>query len=211
MAREDELAAYREKRDFDRTREPSGGPRGDRDQPIFVVQQHDASTMHWDFRLEADGVLKSWSVPKGPSVDPRDKRLAVPTEDHPLDYADFEGLIPSGEYGAGPVVVWDAGPYENLTTGRGGDEVPVGAAVERGHVTFRLHGEKLQGAWSLTRMKGRGGWLLVKKADAGADARRRPTRTQPESVRTGRTVDAVRADESEGAEQSEESDGEDRG
>jgi DNA ligase D-like protein (predicted 3'-phosphoesterase) len=156
----------------------------------FVVHQHDATTLHYDFRLEAAEVLKSWAVPKGPSTDPRDKRLAMPTEDHPLDYIDFEGVIPEGRYGAGPVIVWDTGTYRNLT------DTEVERAVEDGHVTVWLDGRKLRGGYALTRIgKGtRGRWLLVKMDDEHADARRRPVKTQPESVLSGRTIQQVAAE-----------------
>jgi len=157
--------------------------RGDR----FVVQKHDASRLHYDFRLEADGVLKSWAVPKGPSTDPRIKRLAMPTEDHPLDYIDFVGVIPAGNYGAGTVIVWDIGTYRNLTTDECGRVVPVADAVERGHVAVWLEGEKLSGGYALTRTPR--GWLLVKMKDDAADARRNPVSTQPHSVLSGRTND----------------------
>ena len=161
---------------------------------MFVVQKHDASSLHYDFRLEADGVLKSWAVPKGPSTDPREKRLAVPTEDHPLDYGDFEGTIPQGEYGAGSVIVWDTGSYRNLTE-RDGHEVPVADAVEQGHVTVWLEGEKLTGGYALTRV-GRGErWLLVKERDQEADARRNPVSTEQLSVTSGRGLDDVEGEE----------------
>ena len=188
--REPALEEYRRKRDFERTGEPRGrrGRRGAR--PRFVVQQHDASSEHYDFRLEAGGVLKSWAVPKGPSLDPRDKRLAVATEDHPLEYAGFEGVIGPGEYGAGPVIVWDRGHYVNRS--HDADRQPVSAeqAVERGHVTFDLHGRKLRGRFSLTRMRRRGNdqWLLVKSDDEFADRRRNPVRSQPESVKSGKRI-----------------------
>jgi DNA ligase D-like protein (predicted 3'-phosphoesterase) len=160
---------------------------------MFVIQKHDARSLHYDFRLEAGGVLKSWAVPKGPSTDPRDKRLAMPTEDHPLEYGDFEGVIPEGNYGAGTVIVWDTGSYRNQTK-RDGDEVPIEEALEAGHAVVWLEGKKLQGAWTLQRT-GKGKdvrWLLVKKRDEGADARRNPVRTQPESVLSGKTIEDLR-------------------
>jgi DNA ligase D-like protein (predicted 3'-phosphoesterase) len=160
-----------------------------------VVHQHDATTLHYDFRLEAAGVLKSWAVPKGPSTNPRDKRLAMPTEDHPLDYFDYEGVIPEGQYGAGPVIVWDAGTYRNRTE-QGGKPVPVERAVEDGHVAVWLEGRKLRGGYAFTRIgKGkRERWLLVKMDDEAADARRKPVKTQPESVISGRTIQQVAAE-----------------
>jgi DNA ligase D-like protein (predicted 3'-phosphoesterase) len=189
----DDLAAYRRKRDTSRSGEPSGAPgrtgkRGG--DPVFVVQRHDASTLHFDFRLEIGGVLVSWAVPKGPSLDPRDKRLAVRTEDHPLDYADFEGRIGEG-YGEGTVVVWDTGTFENLTEEKG-EPVDAQDALDAGHLKVVLHGEKLSGAFALTHTKMRGdekNWILVKVDDEGADRRRKPATTQPESVLSGRTND----------------------
>ncbi|MGH2993933.1 MAG: DNA polymerase ligase N-terminal domain-containing protein [Solirubrobacterales bacterium] len=190
---------YSGKRDFRRTPEPRGSSRRRRrsEQPIFVIQQHAARSDHFDFRLEAEGVLKSWAVPKGPSTNPKDKRLAMPTEDHPMEYADFEGVIPKGEYGAGPVIVWDRGTYENITTDREGREVPVAEAIEDGELKVRLHGEKLAGGYVLVRTGGgdRERWLLIKARDDEADARRRPARTQPESVISGRTLKQVEAEE----------------
>jgi DNA ligase D-like protein (predicted 3'-phosphoesterase) len=199
----DALKTYREKRRFARTPEPSGTGRGRRGKlPRFVIQKHDATALHYDVRLEADGVLKSWAVPKGPSTDPREKRLAMPTEDHPLAYATFEGVIPEGEYGAGPVIVWDAGTYRNLTDDKG-EEIPVGRAIEQGHVKFWLEGRKIRGGYALTRTSGGGGgagrsrarprWLLVKIDDEAADRRRNPVSTQPESVLSGRTIEDLRA------------------
>jgi DNA ligase D-like protein (predicted 3'-phosphoesterase) len=194
----EELTRYRNRRDFRKTPEPSGRRRGGPglekdDNPIFVIQQHDASSLHWDFRIEAGGVLRSWAVPKGPSTDPREKRLAVATEDHPLEYADFEGVIPEGDYGAGTVIVWDAGPYKNLTTDDG-EEIPIETALARGHAELWLEGRKLRGGYALVHGKLGGkaeNWLLVKMKDAGADARRRPTRTEPRSVLSGRTLEEV--------------------
>jgi DNA ligase D-like protein (predicted 3'-phosphoesterase) len=199
MGENDALHAYRGKRDLRRSGEPSGGRRRPGLQPTFVVQKHRARSLHYDFRLEADGVLKSWAVPKGPSADPAVKRLAVPTEDHPLDYENFEGVIPRGEYGAGAVIVWDTGTYENRTEDSSGKAVPVAEAIERGHVTFDLHGRKLRGGYSLTRIRTwkdeRGpGWLLVKKADKFAEPGSDPERDEPESVKSGEDIEQV-ADE----------------
>ena len=181
------LDEYESKRDFTKSPEPRGGKRGRKGgDRRFVIQQHAASSLHYDFRLEAGDALKSWAVPKGPSTDPREKRLAVQVEDHPLDYADFEGEIGAG-YGAGRVIVWDAGTWRPLTEG------PVEEALENGHLSFWLEGEKLRGGWTLQRT-GTGAkpqWLLIKRRDEGADARRNPVSTQPESVKSGRTIEDV--------------------
>ncbi|HZD65828.1 MAG TPA: DNA polymerase ligase N-terminal domain-containing protein [Acidimicrobiales bacterium] len=182
------LDEYRRKRDFARTSEPQAGEEAGPGEARFVIQKHDASSLHYDVRLEADGVLKSWAVPKGPSTNPSDKRLAQPTEDHPLDYAAFEGVIPEGEYGAGTVIVWDTGTYRNLGD-HDGREVPVAEQIEAGHVKFWLEGHKLTGGYVLQRT-GRGAdarWLLVKLDDEAADRRRNPVSTQPASVLSGRT------------------------
>jgi DNA ligase D-like protein (predicted 3'-phosphoesterase) len=180
------LDQYRSKRDFRRTREPSGRqqPPHRQGEPRFVIQKHAARSLHYDLRLEVGGVLKSWAVPKGPSTDPREKRLAVEVEDHPIDYADFEGVIGSG-YGAGQVIVWDTGTYRGLTEG------PIEKALEQGHLSFWLEGQKLRGGWTLqrTRAGAKPQWLFIKRRDEGADARRNPVNTQPQSVRSGRTVE----------------------
>ncbi|MFI9250849.1 DNA polymerase ligase N-terminal domain-containing protein [Streptomyces sp. NPDC053069] len=199
MAAEDRLRTYRGRRDFERTREPSGHePRAGSDEPHFVVQIHDARRMHFDFRLQVDDVLKSWSVPKGPSTDPADKRLAVPTEDHPLEYEDFEGVIPKGEYGGGTVIVWDRGTYEPLSHDRRGRPVEFAESLERGHATFRLHGTKLHGEYALTRFRSGEGeeeaWLLVRKGPARSDGHGTPDPRRARSVRTGRTLAQVAAD-----------------
>ena len=188
---------YHDKRDFSRTPEPRGGKRRSGRKPVFVIQEHDASSHHYDFRIEVDGVLKSWAVPKGPSTDPREKRLAIPTEDHPLDYVDFEGVIPEGEYGAGTVLVWDTGPYENATESDG-EEVPLDKALKDGHAVVELHGKKLQGGYILQRTSSGKDekWLLIKADDDEADARRNPVSTEPKSVSSGRTLAQVRKDES---------------
>ncbi|MDX1431107.1 MAG: DNA polymerase ligase N-terminal domain-containing protein [Gammaproteobacteria bacterium] len=204
----DKLTTYRSRRDFRKTPEPSGdaddgAPKFKKTgNPIFVVQQHDARSMHWDFRIEVGGVLRSWAVPKGPSTNPKDKRLAVATEDHPLDYADFEGCIPEDEYGGGAVIVWDAGPYRNLSKGDDGDELPIDEALARGQAEIWLEGKKIRGGYALVHSKLGGNeknWLLIKMKDAGADARRNPIRTQPGSVLSGRTVAEVAASGDEGS------------
>jgi bifunctional non-homologous end joining protein LigD len=186
------LEAYRSKRDFARTPEPAGdGPMGDGRR--FTVQRHRATALHYDFRLEIDGVLVSWAVPKGPTLDPAEKRLAMRTEDHPIDYLDFEGVIPAKEYGGGDVIVWDWGTWEPEETR------DPGAALRKGEVKFRLHGERLSGRFTIVRTSGRHGdtddrekWLLMHKKDeaavAGWDAEDHPT-----SVKSGRTNDEVKA------------------
>lgn len=185
------LEHYHRKRDFSRTPEPEGevGPAASA-LPCFVVQKHAASHLHYDFRLEHEGVLLSWAVPRGPSLDPAVRRLAIRVEDHPLDYAGFEGVIPEGEYGGGTVLVWDRGHWIPE-----GDPV---AGLARGRLHFRLEGEKLQGAWVLLRMEGGGTrgreqWLLVKEADAGArpDAELDITELRPESVLSGLDLDSI--------------------
>ncbi|WP_316775913.1 DNA polymerase ligase N-terminal domain-containing protein [Streptomyces sasae] len=200
MAADERLRTYRDKRDFGRTREPSGRSGEAADRPRFVVQIHDARRLHFDFRLQVDDVLRSWSVPRGPSADPGDKRLAVPTEDHPLEYEDFEGVIPKGEYGGGTVIVWDHGWYEPLSHDRGGRPVGFAESLERGHATFRLHGAKLRGDYALTRFRGGDGddaWLLVKKGPARSDGHGTPDPRRARSVRTGRTLAQVAADAGE--------------
>lgn len=201
MASNNKLGRYRERRNADRSPEPSCGAstRSAGKAPIFVIQKHDASTLHYDFRLEIDGVLKSWAVPKGPSTDPSEKRLAVETEDHPLDYADFEGTIPEAEYGGGAVLVWDTGTFENAKRDADGNvDKSLADCFDDGHISVVLHGEKLVGGYSLTHFrteKGKRQWLLVKMDDAAADARRNPVSTEPASVLSGRRVDEIGAED----------------
>jgi DNA ligase D-like protein (predicted 3'-phosphoesterase) len=151
--------------------------------PRFVIQQHHATSRHYDFRLEVAGSFRSWAVPKGPSMDPRDKRLAMAVDDHSLSWGDFEGVIPKGQYGAGPVIVWDRGSYENLR------EEPMDEALAAGHASFRLQGEKLRGGWSLRQIEGRR-WLLVKRRDDEAEGPD-PVAERPESVVSGRTIEEL--------------------
>ncbi|MEU4039807.1 DNA polymerase ligase N-terminal domain-containing protein [Streptomyces collinus] len=200
MATEDRLRTYRGKRDFERTHEPSGNAAAAAaGRPRFVVQIHDARRMHFDFRLQVGDVLKSWAVPKGPSADPGDKRMAVPTEDHPLEYEDFEGVIPKGEYGGGTVIVWDRGTYEPLSHDRRGRPVDFAESLEKGHASFRLHGSKLHGEYALTRFRGGAdeeeAWLLVHKGAARTDGHGTPDPRRARSVRTGRTLAQVLADD----------------
>ncbi|MGE0789025.1 MAG: DNA ligase D [Sandaracinaceae bacterium] len=176
------LDEYEDKRDFDRTPEPGTGAAAAEGGRRFVVQKHDATRLHYDFRLEHDGVLWSWAVPKGPSVDPSDKRLAVRTEDHPLAYAAFEGVIPEGEYGGGPVAIWDRGTWTPL-----GDP---DAMMEKGHLRFELDGERLHGRWSLVETKR--DWLLIKSRDAHAEPGGPSIVDRHlESVVSRRTTDAI--------------------
>lgn len=160
--------------------------------PHFVIQHHLATADHYDFRLEINGVLVSWAVPKGPSTDPRVRRLAKRVGDHSLDYELFEGVLSKDGYGGGTVLVWDRGTYRNVSRD-GPRGVPASEAVERGHLSFQLAGEKLSGGYSLIRTRGEDMWLLIKKKDDAADARRNPTSTRPESVLTGRTLAEIAA------------------
>ncbi|HVN39067.1 MAG TPA: non-homologous end-joining DNA ligase [Myxococcota bacterium] len=185
---DERLAPYRGKRRFERTPEPSGdaSPRRAGARPRYVIQKHAARNLHYDFRLEHEGVLWSWSVPKGPSLDPADRRLAVRTEDHPLDYADFEGVIPKGEYGGGTVMVWDTGSWEPQGDAAG--------MMEKGHLTFVLHGRKLTGRWHLVRTRGAGkreNWLLFKGRDEAASVSTDVLEAKPESVASGRSLEQI--------------------
>jgi DNA ligase D-like protein (predicted 3'-phosphoesterase) len=196
---------YESKRDFDRSPEPrgakgkAGAASGKR--PRFVIQKHDASTLHYDFRLEIDGVLKSWAVPKGPSTDPRDKRLAIPTEDHPLEYGGFEGVIPEDEYGGGTVMIWDRGTFRNITE-KDGELQPLDKAWKSGHLLVELQGEKIFGGYALHRTgsKKDANWLLIKMDDEAADARRNPVSSEPKSVESGRTIKQIAKEEGGGDE-----------
>lgn len=182
-----DLREYRSKRDFTRTGEPAGSlvaSAGNR----FVVHKHSATADHYDLRLELDGVLKSWAVPRGPSLDPGEKRLAVETEDHPLEYLDFEGVIPQGEYGGGPMIVWDAGVWAPMDD--------AAKSLASGAFKFRLAGEKLKGGWMLARLKPKPGetkrnWLLFKERDPAADTKTDILAARPESVKSGRRIEEL--------------------
>ena len=197
------LSLYKKKRSFKKTPEPEGKKKSQSKNKLkFVVQKHDASHLHYDFRLEMEGVLKSWAVPKGPSLNPEDKRLAMMVEDHPYDYRTFEGTIPAGNYGAGTVMVWDEGTYEAL----GFEKEPVKdqeklllGELRKGDVKIVLHGEKLKGAFGLVKIKGGPGkdrgenaWLLIKKKDdkaSGVDITKKD-----KSVKTNRSLGQIAKD-----------------
>jgi bifunctional non-homologous end joining protein LigD len=194
-AKTGKLTEYRRKRNFSRTREPEGGKPIRSTRLAYVVQKHAASRLHYDLRLELDGVMKSWAVPKGPSLDPAVKRLAIHVEDHPIEYNRFEGTIPKGEYGGGTVMIWDYGTY---TSPEEGDD-PQAALREgyrRGDFKVILSGKRLRGSWVLVRTKGRGGgkqnqWLLIKHRDAAADPETDPTEAYQTSARSGRTMQEI--------------------
>lgn len=190
---------YQKKRDFTKTKEPKGGTsKGTPENPSFVIQKHDATNLHYDFRLEIDNTMKSWAVPKGPSTDPSVKRMAIPTEDHPLEYAAFEGTIPQGQYGGGTVMIWDNGTFRNLKTDENGKPISLSDAYKMGTLEFWLEGQKLKGGYALIKMKQgnmKGNWLLVKMNDEEADARRNPVSTQNKSVVSGRSMQEIAQEE----------------
>ena len=188
------LAEYKRKRDFRKTAEPAGKPVGARSKRAlrFVIQKHAATALHFDFRLELDGVMKSWAVPKGPSYDPAMKRLAMEVEDHPIEYNTFEGTIPKGQYGGGTVMLWDRGTYEPESGG--GDEA-LREGYARGDLKIVLHGKRLEGGWVLVRMRrgesARAQWLLIKHRDEQADRAYDVTAEEMTSVVTGRTMEEI--------------------
>jgi bifunctional non-homologous end joining protein LigD len=192
------LDEYRRKRDFGRTPEPEGGApaglRGGQAALEFVVQKHAASHLHFDFRLELGGAMKSWAVPKGPSLDPAVRRLAMETEDHPMAYNAFEGIIPKGEYGGGTVMIWDRGRYRADDASPGEDEKVLRRGYRQGKLSFTLEGERLRGSWALVRTRGRGSdraWLLLKHRDTHASAERDIVAEFDRSVVSGRTLDEI--------------------
>lgn len=188
------LKEYRRKRNTKQSGEPHGKGRSQGKKPVFVIHKHDASHLHYDFRLQIDGVLKSWAVPKGPSTDPAEKRLAIETEDHPLDYAGFEGVIPQGHYGAGTVMVWDSGTFKNLA-----EDSSLATSWQQGLIEVWLEGEKLRGGYALKQFReedGKRQWLLIKMDDDEANARRNPVSTEAASVLSGRDLKTITRDES---------------
>lgn len=180
------LKDYHEKRNFKSSPEPEGEKEPSKSGPgKFVVQKHQASQLHYDFRLELDGVLKSWAVPKGPSLDPSVKRLAVQVEDHPVEYAGFEGVIPEDEYGGGTVMVWDTGTWKQNGDAREG--------LKNGSLKFELKGKKLRGGWALVHMKGRGekNWLLIKENDQHAGRETDILGDKPNSAVSGKSLEQI--------------------
>jgi DNA ligase D-like protein (predicted 3'-phosphoesterase) len=195
--KKNELSAYHKKRNFKKTAEPVGTLKKKKSkQPLFVIQEHAASHLHFDFRLEIDGVLKSWAIPKGPSLDPAIKRLAVETEDHPMEYATFEGIIPKGQYGGGTVMVWDIGTYENVKEEY---KMSMHEAYEQGRIEIFLQGKKLKGNFALihTHRPGDNGrqWIFFKMDDEYASKKRNPVNTQKKSALTGRTMNQIKKEE----------------
>lgn len=196
------LTTYRKKRDFDVTPEPSGDApvkHGKKSKLVFVIQKHAASHLHFDLRLEVDGVMKSWAVPKGPSLDPAIKRLAMEVEDHPMGYNTFEGIIPKGEYGGGTVMLWDRGTYSADKAENGKHEEAMRAGYEKGKIDFTFHGERLQGSFALVRTAQRGSkpqWLLIKHRDEYAQPGSDVVAENMTSVTTGRTMDEIAGGES---------------
>ena len=181
------LTEYKKKRKFDKTPEPGPETKRTKSGRMFVIQKHRATALHYDFRLEADGVLKSWAVPKGPSLDPKVKRLAMQVEDHPVDYAKFEGVIPEGEYGGGTVMVWDYGTYKPE------DTTNVSEALRKGELKFSLNGKKLKGSWVLVRTRERQ-WLLLKHRDYYT-TEEEVTELAPVSILTRRSLAEIAEDE----------------
>ena len=180
------LSTYRKKRDFTKTSEPSGKISKKTNRPLFVIQEHDATALHYDFRIEIDGVLKSWAIPKGVSTNPAEKHLAIPTENHPMDYAQFEGVIPEGNYGAGVVMVWDIGTYDNLKA----DEWSMQTCYKKGRIELFLHGKKLHGRYALikTGKDDATRWLFLKMRDEYAD---KPIKAKTKSALSGRTMKQI--------------------
>jgi DNA ligase D-like protein (predicted 3'-phosphoesterase) len=186
-----DINEYKKKRNFDLTPEPlKDGKVKDKYKHLFVIQKHDATNLHYDLRIEIKGVLVSWAVPKGPSTDPNQKRLAIRTENHPLEYAEFEGIIPENLYGAGVVLIWDRGTYDNMR------EIDMQQSLNQGKIKIWLKGNKIQGGYYLIRTKNnkqeKEQWLLIKADDKEADARKNPVSFEPKSVVSGKTLKQIK-------------------
>jgi len=187
------LGAYRRKRTFSKTTEPKGKqelPKKIKSH-LFVVQKHDASHLHYDFRMAIGKALKSWAIPKGPTNSTKSKRLAILTEDHPMEYANFEGIIPKGNYGAGVVMVWDKGSYKNLKKDKAGKEMPIEDCFKKGRIEIFLKGKKMKGAYALVRFRGKN-WLMVKMKDDYANSGPDLVKTHVRSVKSNRTMHEIK-------------------
>ena len=186
------LKDYNKKRDFRKTKEPKGKINSESKELIFVVQKHNATNLHYDFRLELNGVLKSWAVPKGPSLNPSNKRLAMMVEDHPYDYRNFEGIIPKDEYGGGEVIVWDKGTYHSIDSkDKEESEKLLNEGLKRGDMKFVLNGEKLKGEFVLVKMKSKmkNAWLLIKHKDKFSS--NKDVLNKNKSVISGKTIEEL--------------------
>ena len=189
------LTAYSKRRNIKRSKEPKAAIRSSSRHAAFVIQKHAARSLHYDLRLEVDGIMKSWAMPKGPSLNPSDRRLAILTDDHPLAYKNFEGVIPKGEYGAGTVIVWDRGRYCNTKKNQKGELLAMQAAFRRGAIEIQLKGKKVKGGFALVRMQGKS-WLLIKMKDDYANTRKNILKSDPKSVKSGKTLEQVRREKS---------------
>lgn len=187
------LDRYKSKRDFKKSPEPdTESVRKRKEEPIFVVQKHAAKHLHYDFRLEIGGVLKSWAVPKGPSLNPANRRLAIETEDHPISYASFEGVIPQNQYGAGVVMIWDRGTYKNIKETKTSRQIKIKQSYESGKIEVELQGKKLRGGFALIKMKEKNQWLLIKIRDKYLSLGREVTESSPNSSYSGKEIKEIR-------------------
>lgn len=193
----DKLKKYAGKRNFRRTPEPGATEPVGKQRNVFVIQKHDATNLHFDFRLQIGGVLVSWAVPKGPSINPKVKRLAIRVEDHPLSYGKFEGVIPAGQYGGGTVMVWDKGTYVNLRARKEKGSADMDKSLKEGVIEIQLKGKKLRGGYNLIRTRGFGGgtnknsWLLFRVKDEFAQTGKEPVQNELTSAKSGKTMERI--------------------
>jgi DNA ligase D-like protein (predicted 3'-phosphoesterase) len=188
---EKSLASYRKKRRFNKTKEPIGKIQKRAKKDFFVIQKHAAKNLHFDLRLEIDGTLKSWAVPKGPSLSTREKRLAILMEDHPLEYGNFEGVVPKGEYGAGVVMLWDRGKYQNIKKDDLGELIPMKKCFKLGSIEIWLKGKKIKGGFALIHFREKN-WLLIKMKDEMANTRKNLAKTANKSVKSDLTMQEIK-------------------
>lgn len=193
MPKKNKLDKYKKRRDLSKSGEPKGEERGSTKGRSFVIQKHYSRNLHYDFRLSIGGVLVSWAVPKGPSMNPKVKRLAIRTDDHPIAYGRFEGVIPEGEYGAGTVMVWDRGTYKNIKE-KDEKKISMEQSLKKGKIEVWLKGEKIKGGFALVKIQKKDQWLLIKMVDEHANSRANPVNTQNKSAITGRTMRQITSD-----------------